>query len=67
MTELKHGARYLVTKCPAWEYLTVGRVYVCDHVDQYSIGLHDDTGGGTWVRQCDLTDGYVVLEQEQGK
>lgn len=56
------GKLYRVTKCPHWEYLTVGEVYKSDGYKGKCVGLHRLTdGGGTYLRGAGLD--AVELEE----
>lgn len=49
-TQATVGKLYRVIACPAYEYLTIGRVYRCTSVSHDSTGLHNPkTGAGTYV------------------
>ena len=49
------GKLYRVTKCPRWEYLTVGEVYECTQQHSSCVGFHRPNGGaGTYLMGAGL-------------
>jgi hypothetical protein len=66
--EIIDGETYRVIKAPAWEYLTVGEVYLAstNGPKDASLGLHRPSDGrGTVVRRGYVTNGLIVLERVQ--
>lgn len=61
-TQAQRGKLYRVTKCPQWEYLTVGEIYECTQQTRTSMGFHRPNGGaGTYLMGAGLKAVEVEL------
>ena len=55
LNQVQPGKLYRITKCPAWEYLTVGEIYECTNQHPSCVGFHRPNGGpGTYLMGAGL-------------